>query len=679
MHHLMRIVRYAWPYRWRFALSVLCGLAVAILWAANLSTVYPVVTVLFSENDKDRNLQTWIEERIRTSETRLQELAKERTRIERRQQAEPPEEVRQRQNARLAEIDQEVGRVETRLKQERVWEWLIVRFIPDDPFQTLVALLVTLVLLMVLRGVFYFFQETLVGSVTNRTLFDLRNQLFRRALRQDPAAFDEKGTTDIMARFTNDMQSLANGLELIMGRLVREPFRIIACLALACCISWRLTLLTVLVVPLAALVMSQLARRLRRQARLSLESISAFYKILQESFQSIKIVKAFNMERYERHRFFREGKVYYKKVMRTVELDALVSPVTELLGMLVISGTLLIGTYLLLTGKTHLKGIRLVSDPLNTAGLIQFYVALAGLADPCRKLSNLYGRLQRTIAAADRVFAQLDREPQVVDRPQAVFLTRCEGRIEFDHVTFAYPRTVEAVLADFNLTIEPGETVALVGPNGCGKSTLVNLLVRFYDPQGGAIRIDGLDLRQIKMRSLRRHIGLVTQETRLFDDTVFNNIAHGNRHAPQEQVFEAARRAYAHDFILALPDGYETRIGEQGARLSGGQRQRIALARAFLRDPAILILDEATSAIDVESEALIQRALEEFCRGRTTLVISHRLSVLSMVDRIVVLDRGVIVAQGSDAELVQTCPAYRRLRDLYFQEGNHYAGARQPA
>src|SRR5262249_12934762 len=289
------------------------------------------------------------------------------------------------------------------------------------------------ILLMALRGVCYFLQETLVGSVTNQALFDMRNELYRRALRQDPSAFDEQGTSTVMARFTNDMQSLAVGLELIMGRLVREPFRILACLALACFFIWRLTLMALISVPLGVAIMSQVARKLRREARRSLECVSVLYKILQESFQSIKIVKAFNMERYERRRFFREGKVYYKKVMRTVELDALVSPMTELLGMLVISGTLLIGTYLLITGKTHLKGFRLVAEGLAAAALILFSPPLAGLAAPCRKLSTLYGRLQRTAAAAERVFNQLDRRPQVVDLPHAVFLTHCDGRLEFDH------------------------------------------------------------------------------------------------------------------------------------------------------------------------------------------------------------------------------------------------------
>jgi ABC-type multidrug transport system fused ATPase/permease subunit len=676
MHNLMRVIHYAWPYRWRFAASVVAGLFVAALWAANLSTVYPVVSILYH----DQNLQQWIDQRIASAQTRLDELAAERLKLyATRNDPSTPAETLEWIDSRLRDIRQERTQLENRLGRDRVWHWAIHGFLPVDRFRTLICLLVLLVLIMALRGVFYFLQETLVGSVTNRALMDLRNTLFRRALKLEPAAFDEHGSSAVMARFTNDLQGLAVGLELIMGRLVREPFRIVACLALACFFNWRMTLLLLAVVPLAVLIMSQVARRLRREARKSLEAISALYKILQESFQSIKVVKAFNLERFERRRFFREGKIYYKKIMRTVELDSLVHPLTELLGMLMISVTLLIGMYLLLTGKTHLWGIRLASEPVEAAALIQLYIALAGLTDPCRKLSNLYGRLQRTCAAADRVFEQMDRRPQVVDTPGAGFLDKCQKAIDFETVTFTYPRGSEPVLYDLSLSIRAGETVALVGPNGCGKSTLVNLLARFYEPQQGAIKIDGIDIRSVKLSSLRRQIGLVTQEIALFDDTVHNNIAHGNHSASRDQVIAAAQQAFAHDFILQLPHGYETRIGEQGLRLSGGQRQRIALARAMLRDPSILVLDEATSAVDVESENLIQRALEKFRAGRTTLIISHRLSILSLVDRVIMLDRGVIVAQGTDAELLRTSPAYRRLRDLYFQDANSHLTQRQTA
>jgi ATP-binding cassette subfamily B protein/subfamily B ATP-binding cassette protein MsbA len=675
MHNLLRVIHYAWPYRWRFVLSVLAGMAVALLWAANLSTVYPVINVLYYE----QNLQHWIEQRIAAAEERLQQLGQEKERLE-QLLADPPDPgARSWAASRLKDVRKDQKYLETRLRRDRLSQWAIDRFVPSDHFKTLAMMFGLLLVLMVLRGVAYFIQEMLVGSVTNRALFDLRNEMYRCVLKQDPSAFDEAGSSTVMARFTNDMQGLATGLELMMGRLVREPLRIIACLALACWLNWRLTLLVLLVMPLATLIMSQVARKLRREARRSLECVSALYKILQESFQAIKVVKAFNMERYERRRFFQEGKVYYRKIMRTVELDALVNPLTELLGMLAIAATVLLGTYMLITGETRFWGIDLAAEPIEAAALIQLYVSLAGIADPVRKLSNLYGRLQRTAAAADRVFEQLDQKPQVVDRPSAGFLEPCTEGIHFANVTFTYPRGREPAVYDLDIYIRAGEMVAFVGPNGCGKSTLVNLLARFYDPQQGAVKIDGIDVRDVKLRSLRRQLGLVTQETALFDDTVYNNIARGNRHASREQVEEAARQAFAHDFIVQLPQGYQTRIGEQGTRLSGGQRQRIALARAMLRNPSILILDEATSAVDVESEALIQRALEKFRAGRTTLIISHRLSILSLVDRIVMLDHGVVVAQGSDAELIQTSASYRRLRDLYFQEANGHLGQRQPA
>jgi ABC-type multidrug transport system fused ATPase/permease subunit len=675
MRNLLRVIRYAWPYRWRFSLSVLAGVVVALLWAANLSAIYPVISVLLCE----KNLQEWIDQRIGAAEERLHVIERERAEREMLLAISNDPGARQWAEASLKDLHHNRKYVENRLKRDHLWQWVIAHCVPEDRFQTVMLLLGLVIFIMFLRGIFYFFQETLVGSVTNQALFDLRNHLYRRTLAHDPCAFDEQGTSSIMARFTNDIQALATGLELMMGRLVREPFRIIACLTLACYFNWRLTLLVVIVMPLAGVAMRQVARRLHREARLSLECISALYKILQESFQSIKVVKAFNLERYQRRRFFREGKVYYRKIMRTVELDALVNPLTELLGMLAVSGTLLLGTYMLITGETRFWGVDLAAEPVEAAALIQLYIALAGVADPGRKLTNIYGRLQRTAAAADRVFEQMDREPQVVDLPGAGFLGPCTNSIEFNKVTFQYPRGSEPALYDLDFKVHAGEMVALVGPNGCGKSTVVNLLTRFYDPQQGAICIDGTDIRAVKQRSLRRQLGLVTQETALFDDTVFNNIHFGDPHASSEHVLKAARQAHAHGFIEALPNGYDTIIGEQGIRVSGGQRQRIALARAILRNPSILILDEATSAIDVESEAEIQRALEEFRVGRTTLIISHRLSILSLVDRIVMLDRGVVVAQGADTQLAQTCAAYRRLRDLYFMENGSLFTQRQTA
>jgi ABC-type multidrug transport system fused ATPase/permease subunit len=292
------------------------------------------------------------------------------------------------------------------------------------------------------------------------------------------------------------------------------------------------------------------------------------------------------------------------------------------------------------------------------------YTFLAGVSDPVRKLSNVYGRMQRAAAASDRLFAFLDRSPTILDRAGATRLVRHRRSIEFKDVQFAYPTSLP-VLKGISLRVQSGEAIAIVGPNGCGKTTLLSLIPRFYDATGGQVLVDGVDVRDIQLRSLRRQIGIVTQETVLFDDTILANIAYGSRHASRAAIEVAARQAYAHRFIEQLPEGYDTNVGERAVKLSGGQRQRIALARAILRDPSILILDEATSALDVESESLIQRALEEFVENRTTFVITHRLATLEMADRIVVMSDGRIEDVGLHNELMRRCELYARLYQIH--------------
>jgi ABC-type multidrug transport system fused ATPase/permease subunit len=334
----------------------------------------------------------------------------------------------------------------------------------------------------------------------------------------------------------------------------------------------------------------------------------------------------------------------------------------ELLGVMAVTGALLVGAYLVLQKETTLFGIQMTVVPLDPASLLQLYALLAAIADPVRKLSNVYNRIQSGAAAADRIFAFMDHLPRVASNANATRLGRHARSIEFREVCFSY-LPEQPILSNIRLEVAFGETVALVGRNGCGKSTLVGLLARFYDPDHGTILVDGVDIRRVNLRSLRQQIGLVTQETVLFDDTIANNIAYGNRHARQEEVEAAARKAFAHDFIVKTRHGYQTRIGEMGTTLSGGQRQRIALARAILRDPSLLILDEATSAADLESEALIQKALKEFTKNRTTIIVTHRLSTLEIADRIVVLENGRIEAVGTHQELLQRSATYQRLRD----------------
>jgi ABC-type multidrug transport system fused ATPase/permease subunit len=339
-----------------------------------------------------------------------------------------------------------------------------------------------------------------------------------------------------------------------------------------------------------------------------------------------------------------------------------------MIGASAIAVAVLIGAFLVIGDneydRTHVLGIRMADTPMDPEGLALLYTLLAGVSDPMRKLSNVYGRIQRAAAAADRIFGFLDQEPVIVDCPKMPSLARHEDTIELRKVSFSYPGS-PPILNDVSLQVRAGETIALVGPNGCGKTTLLNLIPRFYDPQSGGVFVDGFDVRDIRLRSLRQQIGIVTQETVLFNDSIRNNIAYGNLHASREEIEAAAQKAHVDRFIEELPDGYDTNVGERALKLSGGQRQLIALARAILRDPAILLLDEATSSLDVESESLIHRVLQEFIQNRTTFIITHRFSTLQLASRIVVMNEGRIVDIGGHKDLVKRCELYNRLHQIH--------------
>jgi ATP-binding cassette, subfamily B, bacterial MsbA len=547
---------------------------------------------------------------------------------------------------------------------------LINRYLPDKAFPTLLLLFAAVMLGIAVKGVFLFAQEVLVASTVQLSLFDIRNRFYRRTMALDLASFSDQGSAELMARFTNDIDSLSQGLSTLMSKVIREPLRIVTCLGGALWFNWRLTCLTLVLVPISVATTARAGKIMKRAVRKSLESMSNIYKILQESFQGIKIVKAFTAERHERRRFFLESKALYKKSLRVARIDALSDPVLEILALLTVMIALLSGSYLVLYDTTFLNlglfKLQLASQPPTTEDLLTLYALLAGISDPIRKLANVHSKLQRAAAASDRICGLMDRRPQVADKPGAAALPRHRKAIEFDEVVFAYAGR-EPVIRGLSLAVRHGETIAIVGPNGCGKSTLLGLLPRFYDVRSGAIRVDGHDVRDVQVRSLRGQIGVVTQETILFGGTLAENIAYGRPHAGREAVVAAAKRAYAHQFIAALPEGYDTPIGERGMALSGGQRQRIALARAMLRDPAILILDEATSAVDIQDEALIRKAIEEFARGRTTFLITHSLAALQFADRIVLMNAGRIEAVGTDAELRRSSPLYRRLHEIQFQ------------
>lgn len=670
MKNLLRALRFAWPYRWRFLTSVFCAFMVAVLWGANISAIYPFLNVLGS----DQNLQQWIAGQIRETEKQIEGHEKQLARLQKEHEELERKPAGKERDRRIATSLGNQAREESKLSSARSslsWQLrgqhYINKYLPTDRFETLAWLLGFVIVGVLVKGVFDFWQESLVGSVVGLTIFDLRNRFFRQVLKQDVSHFTQQGSHQLMARFTNDMESLGTGMKTLFGKVVAEPLKAIVCVAIACFISWRLTMVFLIVVPLALLLMSRVAVYMKRAGRKVLDTMTSLYKILQETFTSIKVVKAFTMERYERRRLLLGGKHYYNQSMRVVNLEALSGPIMETLAAMAIAGALLVGGYLVLEAETQVMGIKLMDQPPHWMTLIQLYFFLVATAEPVRKLSNVYNRVQSAAAASDRIFDFMDRVPKIDGNALAPRLGRHRQGVEFRDVCFSY-HTDHPVLRHIDLKVEFGETIALVGKNGCGKSTLVGLLGRFYDPDYGKILIDGHDLRRVNLRSLRSQMGLVTQETLLFDDTVYANIAYGHRHATLAQVEAAAKKAYAHDFICKLPEGYQTRIGESGATLSGGQRQRLCLARAILRDPSILILDEATSAADLESEALIHQALRDFAKNRTTFLITHRLSTLEIADRIVVLDEGQILAVGSHEQLLRSCDLYARLQEVSFQK-----------
>lgn len=567
-------------------------------------------------------------------------------------------------------LSRELGRTRAWLARFRWVKPKVDRYLPDEGFKTLLLLLVLVMTGVAVKGFFLFVQEVVVSNIVQLTIFDIRNLFFRRAVAFDLARFNDQGTADLMARFTNDMESVGQGLNTLLSKMVREPLRVVTCLGGALWLNWRLTLLALALIPLSAFTSFRAGKIMKRAVRKALESMSNIYKILQETFQGIKVVKAFTAERIERRRFFVETKRLYKKSVRVAMIDALSDPVLEMLALSTVSIALLAGSYLVLRRTTDLDfgffRLKLASRPMMIEDLLTLYTMLAGVSDPIRKLANVHSKMQRAAAASDRICALMDQRPTVVDRKNAPRLARHRQAIEFDHVQFGYDRR-EPVVRGVSFRVRHGETIALVGPNGCGKTTLMNLLPRFWDVDQGAIRIDGLDLREVRLRSVRAQMGIVTQETVLFQGTLAENIAYGHPHASRAAIEAAAKRSFAHQFISTFPEGYDTVVGERGMSLSGGQRQRIALARAMLRDPAILILDEATSAVDIQDELLIRRAIEEFAKGRTTFMITHNLGSLEVADRIILLNSGRVEAIGTDAELRKTSQLYRKLHEIHFR------------
>jgi subfamily B ATP-binding cassette protein MsbA len=533
----------------------------------------------------------------------------------------------------------------------------LVRFIFDDIFTeknaaVLQVLPFAIIGVFIFRGLCGFGSGYLSEYVSNEIINDLRNDLNGHIQDLSLGFFHRNPTGTLLSRVTSDVYVIGNSLTGTAASVLKDGVSLVVLMAVAFYQDWLLALIGMVVFPASVLPMVRLSKRMRKHARKLQGTLGILTALLQESVQGNRVVKAFNMQGYEKERFAAESRGLQRTAMRVARIRNFNTPMMEILAAFGIAGVVWYGGYSVVVGGR------------TQGSFLAFLTALFLLYDPFKGLGRANGTIQQGLAAADRVFELLDTNPDVADRPNAGVLAPLRDRISYEDVTFRYD--AEPVLRNIDLTLHRGEVVALVGESGGGKSTLTDLLLRFYDVESGAIRIDGVDIRDVTQASLRAQMALVTQHTFLFNDTVRNNIAYGSHEQPMEAIVAAARAANAHEFISELPQGYDTMIGELGQRLSGGQRQRIAIARALLKNAPILVLDEATSALDNESERLVQQALDNLVQGRTTLVIAHRLSTVRNADRIVVLVRGVIVEQGTHDELVALNGDYRRLHDLQF-------------
>jgi subfamily B ATP-binding cassette protein MsbA len=486
--------------------------------------------------------------------------------------------------------------------------------------------------------------------VSNKVVTDIRGQLFNKMVRSSMDFFNKMRSGLLISRITNETRVVQMALTAVSSDIFKQPVLIVGAISVLFLMDWKFTLITLVLFPTCLLPLRIYGSRARKALRGQFEGMGEMVVTMQETFAGIRVIKAFAREAHQEKEFKRSNQMQFSQMMRIIRSMEATGPLVETIA------AVGIGMALLYVYAANLSAGR-------------FFGLISGiflLYDPIKTLSKLQIVMQQSITATTAIFALLDTNPTVQDSPDASKLTSATGRIDFENVTFRYANTVTDAISDLTLHIEPGKSYALVGASGAGKSTILSLILRLYDPTSGAVTIDGRDLRSVTQKSLREQIGLVTQETFLFHDTIFSNIQFGRLDATEEEVHEAARAAYAHDFIMAQPKGYQTVIGDKGCLLSGGQQQRLAIARAVLKNAPILLLDEATSSLDSESEKQIQTALAELATGRTVVAIAHRLSTVLSVDQIVVMDGGRIKETGTHAELLEKSGYYRRLYDHQF-------------
>ena len=538
---------------------------------------------------------------------------------------------------------------------EKLKYWTNILILRDTPAESLKVLCLTLLSIFFTKNIFLYIKNILLRIVELKLVKDIRDRLYQHIQTLSLGYFHKQQTGSITSIIMNDVSELQSAVGVVFQKLFVEPINILTFVTLLFIISWKLAIIATIILPLAGIAIVIIGKSIRRKSRRTQSKIADIMQLLTENLSSIRIVKAFVNEKEEVRKFTGESQNYFKLLLQRARLDLISAPVTESFGVI-------IGVVLLWYGGMEV----LSNEGVSAEDFIRFIVILFSILGPIKQMSNVNIKVQTGAASAERIFELLDTPPEIVEVKNAVDLGDFSQSIEFDRVHFEYNDGDERVLDEVSFTINKGEVVAMVGPSGSGKSTIADLIPRFYDVSKGAIRIDGNDLRDATLASIRGNMGIVTQEVILFNDTIRNNIAYAQPNVSEKAIQQAALAANALKFIEQTPNGFETMIGERGVNLSGGQKQRLAIARALLKNPPILILDEATSALDTESEKMVQKAIERLMQDRTALVIAHRLSTVQNADKIIVIDKGRVVETGPHSELYENGSLYRRLYDIQF-------------
>ena len=709
-----RIFEYIWPQWYRVVLTISCALIVAILLSVSYLTVIPILKVMI----KTEGLHPWIEGKVCTNlygmelndtNASISEIDKEGLAYKSgfrkgdlllgiESGADPnladlshSRIVRHLANTTTASITLKVARDPNDVRGERTfpsitlatphdanavrdlaWNWSkrtqhrlegsvlaqgqrMISHLPRDtsPEGKMKAIILIIKLMLVvtlLRCIAKYFQAYIAEKIVQVTVTRMREDVFSHVLRMPLGYFSNERPSDAMSRIVRDTGEMSHALKIMFGKAIREPLNALVGLGVAMYLSWQLTLIFLGGAPLIVIIVAQFGKRMKRASRKTLVAGAQMLSKLQESVSGLTVVKVYNQQKNEVSAFRVINHTLLKQQLKISRIAAATSPALEIIGMAAACGALVVGA----------RWVTQSGEQITGENFLALLVVLGASAEAARKASDVWNKVQKADAAAERVFFLID-QPTEADLERAAPLLPFKHSIEFDDVTFTYPGTTQSVLNHISITIQAGKTVAVVGANGSGKSTLASLVPRFYDPDSGRILVDGQNIQQVNLASLRDQIGMVTQNVVSFNNSVAYNIAYARPDASRDDIVEAAKQAFAHEFIESLSNGYDTIIGERGTGLSGGQLQRIVIARAILKNPAILIFDEATSQVDAESEAKIHHAIEKLMVNRTTLIIAHRFSTVVAADQIVVLDKGSVVAQGTHTELLETCEQYQGL------------------